>query len=195
MLTYYAYFSKFKSSYGNPLIPEPVVKARNALKLELDRSKSTPRPAPAPAAAAPMPAPAPAAVAPVPGAPRPVPGAPKDRPENDSPGRPLIIGGSVALVLGAAAIIPLAWGGVRGARAQRARDESTDLEEIEEIDRDGKRANTVLIAGAVVMPVMIVTGAVLVGVGLKRNRDASNRVAFAPTFDRSSAGVSFSGRF
>lgn len=46
--TYYAYFRAWKSAYGNPGIPRPVIEARHALKADLERAQEEPAPPPAP---------------------------------------------------------------------------------------------------------------------------------------------------
>lgn len=130
----------------------------------------------------------------------------------------LIIGGVGLGVLGvgAAVMIPIGSGLGRTAesdynRAQEnkalaaadSQDERDAENDIAEANTAGKRANAVLITGAVLTPIFLGGAVALIVLGVKKrnaaNRQASLRPAetltAAPSFGRNFSGVSFSGRF
>jgi hypothetical protein len=114
---------------------------------------------------------------------------------NDRSGTPLIAAGAAVLALGVGASSMIAVGAIEG---QRAREDQktpgfTD-EQRDRIDQRGRSMNGLLIAGAVVTPILVGTGAALLGVGVKRRRDRK-LAAVVPTVNRSFVGVTIRGRF
>ena len=128
------------------------------------------------------------------------------------PGTGLIIGGSVALVIGAGGVGMFSAGMALGAAAQRDAEAlaegellPSELAELEEIDRRGATANTIAIAGGAVAGVGIIVGAALIAVGVKKRRAAGPpedaRLSPRPQvmvngwFDRGGGGLSLRGSF
>lgn len=108
------------------------------------------------------------------------------------PGRPLVISGAVLLGLGVAGLAVMGAGLGIGAGAN-------DLSELQDDDIEGRRdqfsrgrsANAMAIGGGVAGGVLVVTGAVLLGVGLAKNRRATPMAFVAP----GTAGLAVVGRF
>lgn len=108
------------------------------------------------------------------------------------PGRPLVISGAVLLGLGVAGLAVMGAGLGIGAGAN-------DLSELQDDDIEGRRdqfsrgrsANAMAIGGGVAGGVLVVTGAVLLGVGLAKNRRATPTAFVAP----GTAGLAVVGRF
>jgi hypothetical protein len=118
-------------------------------------------------------------------------GGPKDR-----NGTPLIAAGAAVLALGAGASSMIAVGAIEGQRARE--DQKTpgfSDEQRTRIDQRGRSMNALFIAGLVTTPVLVATGAALIGVGAKRRRDHRGVAAVTPTFGRSFVGVAIKGRF
>lgn len=125
-------------------------------------------------------------------APSPTPQAGDDAPTPS--GRGLVIGGAVAAGLGVGGLGLMAAGMGMGARAN-------DLEGLPPEDIDGRRAqfdrgrtgNALAVAGGVAGGVLLVTGAVLLGLGLRRNR--TGNVALVPAPTRGGTALVLHGRF
>jgi len=147
-------------------------------------------------------------------------GGTKDRPdvivlESGNDGGGLIAGGAVAAGLSLGGFGVLAAGAVisnraeedylavtcetpcgteEAAAAQTARDDA---------ESRGRLGNALTITGAIVGPVLLITGGVLIGLGIKRRKDAKaardeqlrKSLGVVPTAGRGFAGVVFSGRF
>lgn len=127
-------------------------------------------------------------------APEPTP-TPETHDDGKAPGgRGLVIGGAVAAGLGVGALGLMAAGIGMGARAN-------DISGLSPDDVDGRRAqfdrgrtgNTLAIAGGVAGGVLLVTGAVLLGLGLRRSR--AGNVALAPVPTRGGTALVLQGRF
>ncbi len=112
-----------------------------------------------------------------------------------SPGaRGLVVGGAVALSLGAASLGVMAAGLGLGSRAN-------DLTGLAPDDIDGRRTqfdrgrtgNTLAIVGGVGAGVLVVTGTVLLGLGLSRQHSPS--VALVPSVGPQGSGLALRGRF
>jgi hypothetical protein len=108
--------------------------------------------------------------------------------------RGLVIGGAVAAGLGVGGLALMGAGLGMGARAN-------DLSGLDPSDIDGRRArfdrgrtgNTLAVVGAAAGGVLLVTGAVLLGLGLRRSRAAN--VAIAPVPARGGTALVLHGRF
>jgi tetratricopeptide (TPR) repeat protein len=109
-----------------------------------------------------------------------------------NPGRPLVIAGAVLVGVGVAGLAVMGAGLGIGAGAN-------DLSELEDDDITGRRdqfsrgrsANAMAIGGGVAGGVLAITGAVLLGLGIAKNRRATPTAWLAP----GSAGLQLSGRF
>lgn len=124
-------------------------------------------------------------------------------------GNGLIIGGSVvaALGLGALALVPV--GSMRGRRAdaddlaavERLRvdpDDPQALADRRDANVAGRQANAMLVAGAVLAPVLIGTGAAMIGLGVRakqRARAGAHDHALVPAVGPGFAGAVLRGRF
>jgi hypothetical protein len=135
---------------------------------------------------------------------------PTDKPKRErkkrgkaGPGTGLIAAGSGMLVVGAAGVSMAIAGLVISRRKQDEVEKLTlpmDQAEVDELDKEGNRANSLAIAGAVVAAVGVGVGIPLVVIGVKRRKEAKNAPASAslrlvPRLSRSSAGLAISGRF
>lgn len=112
-------------------------------------------------------------------------------------GRGLVIGGAVAAGLGVGGLGLMAAGLGMGARAN-------DIADLEPSDIDGRRdrfdrgrtGNTLAIAGGVAGGVLLVTGAVLLGIGVPRMKAGKRgTVALVPAPLRGGPGFVLHGRF
>ncbi len=114
----------------------------------------------------------------------------------DKAGTPLIAAGAVVAALGAGASSLIAVGAINGKRARedQQRPGYTD-EQRDRIDKQGKTANSLFIAGLVATPVLLGTGVALIVVGVKKNKRGAMQASVAPMLERGVAGVSVSGRF
>lgn len=192
---YYAYFSAHEAQYGNPNIPGPVVNARFDLKAALERADPAAAPPPQPAATNETP------VEP------PTPQPPQDRSAGVSlstqdrgtkgDGTGLLIAGGVIMAVGAGLTSLIAVGAINGKQTREDLDDPAySPEQRSRIDAEGEKANTMFIAGLVSTPVVLVTGAVLVGIGAKRHVDSRRGYArVTPSVSHNFAGVQIHGRF
>jgi tetratricopeptide (TPR) repeat protein len=129
--------------------------------------------------------------------PPPEPTTPPDDREQGRGARGLVIGGAVATGLGVGGLGLMAAGLGMGARAN-------DISDLAPDDVDGRRArfdrgrtgNALAIAGGVAGGVLLLTGAVLLGLGLKRARAGrASDVALVPAPHRDGAALVLQGRF
>ncbi len=115
-------------------------------------------------------------------------------PGQDPLARPLIISGAVALGLGVAGLGTMAAGLAMG-------DGANDISDLEPDDTDqrrdrfdrGRTGNTVALVGGIVGGVLLTSGAVLLGLGLKKR--SARRVAITPVGGPRSAGLRVRTRF
>ncbi len=112
--------------------------------------------------------------------------------------RPLVIGGGVSLGLGLAGLGVMGAGLAKGSTAQQEfesalgpGDEDRRLGLID----DGERANKIAIAGGVTGGIFVVTGAVLVSLGVKRGAGRGKQASVTPSIGRESAMLVIQGRF
>jgi hypothetical protein len=128
--------------------------------------------------------------------------------EPQNSGNGLIVGGSVVTFLGVGALAMLIIGGVRGKRADEDHTAAqalpdTDPDKETAIDRalfEGKQGNQLLIAGAVLAPLLLGGGITMLVFGIRKKQQAARDRARAgammtPTFGRGFAGVAIRGRF
>ncbi len=115
------------------------------------------------------------------------------------PGSGLIGAGATALVLGAGT---LAGGVAAGASmASRAEDKLPGLDSLgdeserQQVLRDGRRGDALVIGAAVAGGVVAVTGAVLIAVGAKRRSKASRRSAWLPMPTRHGGALTWTVHF
>ena len=116
-----------------------------------------------------------------------------DRGESDS-ATPLIASGAVLLALGAGASSMIAVGAVEGSRARQDQklpgySESQRMN----IDQRGRSMNSLLIAGAVVTPVLVISGISLIAAGAVKRHKA--QLAISPSVSRRFTGIVLRGRF
>lgn len=144
----------------------------------------------------------------------------KDRPdvivlESGNDGGGLIAGGAVSAGLSLGGFGVLAAGAVIAARAEEdflavtcespcgADEEEAAQTERDDAEQRGRTGNALTITGAIVGPVLLITGGVLIGLGIKRRKDAKaardeqlkRSLSFVPTASRSFTGFVLSGRF
>jgi hypothetical protein len=128
----------------------------------------------------------------------------KKRKKGDmKPGTGLIAAGSGMLVVGAAGVSMAIAGLVISSRKQKEVEDLVlpmDQAEVDKLDDEGNRANTIAIAGAVVAAVGVGVGIPLVVIGVKRRKQANAAPASAslrlvPRLSRGSAGLAITGRF
>jgi hypothetical protein len=121
----------------------------------------------------------------------------RDEPKRErQPGTGLIIGGSVALVLGVGGVGLLGAGVAMGQARQREAeglDLPAELARLDELDRQGATSNTLAIAGGVVAGVGVAVGVALIVVGVKKRKAAGPTMS--GWFDRDSAGLALRGSF
>ncbi len=194
---YYAYFSAHEAQYGTPNIPGPVVEARFDLKAAIETAAPAAPPATAPDTASETPA-----------------EPPPPQPANDNSvavslstsdrgsatngdGTGLLIAGGVTMAVGAGLTSLIAVGAINGKQTREDLDDPAySPEQRSRIDAEGKKANTMFIAGLVSAPLALATGAVLVGIGAKRRVDSRRGYAnVTPSVSPSFAGVQIHGRF
>jgi hypothetical protein len=107
-----------------------------------------------------------------------------------------------AVGLGALAMIPI--GSARGRKSEAAHDDAMARLQADPNDagahsdrvkavHDGEQANAILIAGAVLAPLLVAGGATMIGLGAKKRIRGHARVA--PSMGRGFLGVTLTGRF
>jgi hypothetical protein len=116
------------------------------------------------------------------------------RPDGDPKrARALIGSGGAAIGLAVGGFAMMTAGLVMGSQANDLSGIDPDaIEERRDQFEKGRTGNSLAIAGGVIGGVFIVTGAVLLGLGLAERRRA---LAFAPTFGRGHAGLAMRMRF
>ncbi|MCA9660268.1 MAG: hypothetical protein KC486_18135, partial [Myxococcales bacterium] len=115
------------------------------------------------------------------------------------PGRGLVLGGAVLLGLGGASLGVMTTGMILGVRANDidALDPDNFADRREQFDR-GRLGNTLAIAGGAAAGVTLISGAVLLAIGLKKQRAAAKEetsARVAPLLGPGLAGLSVGGRF
>lgn len=123
--------------------------------------------------------------------PQPAP-SPQPDPQPDPKAKPLIIAGAVTAGLGVAGLGLMAGGLAMGSSANDVGPDQPLDDRRSQFDR-GRTGNTLAYVGGAVGGTLLVTGAVLLGIGLKKR--SAGPMAVAPWGGRGSAGVSLSGRF
>ncbi|MBV1857950.1 MAG: hypothetical protein KUG77_06020 [Nannocystaceae bacterium] len=192
---YYTYFAAHEAQYGNHNIPGPVVDARFDLKAAIDAAEpSAPPPVPASETPAEPPPPPPP---PSDGSPSISLSTSQRDSETKGDGAGLLIAGGVTMAVGAGLTSLIAVGAINGKQTREDLDDpSYSPEQRSRIDAEGKKANTMFIAGLVSAPLALVTGAVLVGIGAKRRVDTRRGYAsVAPSVNPTFAGLQIHGRF
>lgn len=125
--------------------------------------------------------------------------------ENQNDGGGLIVGGAVTAGLSLAGFGLLIYGGVLASRATEDYDAAVaagDADARDKAEEEGTTGNALTVAGAIVGPVLLVTGGVLIGLGLKRRKDAKaareqqlRNISVAPSAGRGYGGLVVQGRF
>lgn len=110
----------------------------------------------------------------------------------DPRAKPLIIAGAVTAGLGVAGLGLMAGGLAMGNAANDLEDGLSIEDRRAQFDR-GRTGDTLAYVGAIAGGVLLVTGAVLVGIGLKKR--STGTMAVAPFGGRGTAGMSLTGRF
>lgn len=193
-----AYFSSFKEAYGdNAAVSAAVQEKADELDVALTAAEAE-------AAEDDLPDPPPMEIE-------------KDeKPEKDGPdiivleaendGGGLIVGGAVTAGLSLAGFGVLAAGAVLAVRAEEdfiAAQEAGDDDAQADAERSGNTGNALTITGAIVGPVLLITGGVLIGLGIKKRKDAKaardeqlrRTISVTPTGGRGFAGLMLRGRF
>ncbi len=110
----------------------------------------------------------------------------------DPKAKPLLIAGAVTAGLGVAGLGLMAGGLAIGNAANDLEDGLSIEDRRAQFDR-GRTGDTLAIVGGVAGGALLVTGAVLVGIGLKKR--STGRMAVAPWGARAAAGATLRGRF
>ena len=124
-------------------------------------------------------------------------------------GNGLIIGGAVVTALGIGALVMVPVGSIRGNEAEEAFNEAQAILDVdpddpqaltdrERAEFDGQQANAILIAGAVLFPLLLAGGATMIAFGVKakmRSRRSAAKLQLTPSLGRRSVGFSLSGKF
>lgn len=121
--------------------------------------------------------------------------------ENDGGG--LIVGGAVTAGLSLAGFGVLAAGAVIATRAEEDYLAAMSDEERADAEQSGTTGNALTITGAIVGPVLLITGGVLIGLGAKKRKDAKaareeqlrKTIGVVPTGGRGFGGLMIHGRF
>ena len=113
-------------------------------------------------------------------------------PTEDPKAKPLIIAGAVTAGVGVAGLGLMAGGLAMGSAANDVDTDQSIPDRRSQFDR-GRTGNTLAYVGGAVGGALLVTGALLLGIGLKK-RSAGN-MAVTPFGGRRTAGLSFAGRF
>ncbi len=112
--------------------------------------------------------------------------------EPDPRAKPLIIAGAVTAGLGVVGLGLMAGGLAMGSSANELGQDVSLEDRRAQFDR-GRTGNTLAYVGGAAGGVLLVTGAVLLGIGLKKR--STGTMAVAPWGGRGTAGVSVAGRF
>ncbi len=123
--------------------------------------------------------------------------------EREDDGTGLIVGGAVSAGLSLAGFGLLAAGGVIANRAETDyTNAGTDETARSEAEDRGRTGNALTITGAIVGPVLLITGGVLIGLGIKKRNDSKaireeqlRSVSVVPTAGRGFGGLVLRGRF
>jgi hypothetical protein len=127
--------------------------------------------------------------------------------EPQNSGNGLIVGGSVVTFLGVGALTMLIIGGVRGKKADEDYAAAQDMPDgpdkdlaVDRAEFEGKQGNQLVIAGAVLAPLLLGGGITMLVFGIRQKQQAQRDRARAgatmmPTFGRGFAGVAIRGRF
>jgi len=182
-----AYCEGFTVAYGTetPILPK-IVETRDELRKRLAEAETSAPPQPE---------------GPDEGPPK---GEDKTTPETEGGPRwkGLAIGGGVALGLGVGMVIVGVVGGVKGQKLEKEFsaspmncDPADPMDgECADLAKKGKTMNSLAIAGGVVGGVLVVTGAVLLAIGLKR-KAAARKQALVPVLSPGFVGLSLRGSF
>jgi hypothetical protein len=127
----------------------------------------------------------------------------EDKKRELGPGSGLIIGGSVALVVGVGGVAMLGAGLGLGAANQREAESlmlPAELARLDQLDRKGAQANTVAYVGGAVAAVGLATGVALLVVGVKKRKAAGAdaeqaRIQVAPYWSAEGGGLQLQGKF
>ncbi len=122
--------------------------------------------------------------------------------ESENDGTGMIVGGAVTAGLSLAGFGLLAAGGVIANRAEEDYTQATDETARSEAEDRGRTGNALTITGAIVGPVLLITGGVLIGLGIKKRMDAKatreeqlRKVSVVPTVGPRFNGLVLRGRF
>ena len=125
-----------------------------------------------------------------------------DQPKQRKPGTGMIAGGAVALTIGAGGLGMIGAGLALGQARQRDAEAlllPDQLDELEQLDRQGAQANAITYAGIGVATVGLAVGVALIVVGVKKRKAAGPTEATALRvggwLDRDAAGLIVGGRF
>lgn len=120
--------------------------------------------------------------------------------ENDGGG--LIVGGAVAAGLSLVGFGLLIGGGIIGNRAEEDFTAATTQDERDDAKKSGDIGNALQYTGGIAGGALLVTGAVLIGLGIKRRKDAKaardeklKSISVVPSAGRGFGGLVLQGRF
>jgi hypothetical protein len=199
------YYGKFKSVHGDRVAISPAVQQKAAeieamLRKAEDDAKNAPPPGPDPKADPD-------------GDPRP---GPDDDPDPkpvvlnaQNNGNGLIIAGSVVVALGIGAIVMIPVGSSRGKDATERFNSATQalegdpnnptlINQRDKAEFDGKQADSILIAGAVLAPLLLAGGVVMLVFGIRAKQKYNSQQAqtvLTPVVGRGFGGFQLRGRF
>lgn len=117
---------------------------------------------------------------------------PPEAPQPDPKAKPLIIAGAVTAGLGVAGLGLMAGGLAMGSAANDVPEDQALEDRRSQFDR-GRTGNTLAYVGGIAGGVLLVSGAVLLGIGLKKRN--TGKLSAAPWGGRGTAGLSLAGRF
>ncbi|MCA9711199.1 MAG: hypothetical protein KDK70_35495 [Myxococcales bacterium] len=122
--------------------------------------------------------------------------------ESQNDGGGLIVGGAVTAGLSLAGFGLLIYGGILAKRATDDYNNATTQDDRDKAEKQGNTGNALTVTGAIVGPVLLITGGVLIGLGIKRRKDAKaareqqlKSITVAPTAGRGFGGLVLQGRF
>lgn len=110
-------------------------------------------------------------------------------------GNGLIAGGAVMIALGLGATSMIIVGAMQAKDAKRDfrdAEDAMDEDGMDDADRKGKRANGLIIGGAVATGVLLAAGGAMLGIGIRRR---VRYQAFMPVVGPQYVGIGVSGRF